>query len=57
MDIAEAKEFLKGKEHGVLVARKKDGRLRPVAIGAVHAHGVGPLHEEERISFIRIGRL
>ena len=28
MDIAEAKEFLKGKQHGVLVARKKDGSLQ-----------------------------
>ncbi len=28
MDIDEAKVFLKGKQHGVLVARKKDGSLQ-----------------------------
>lgn len=28
MDVTEAKEFLRGKQHGVLVARKKDGSIQ-----------------------------
>ncbi len=40
MDIAEAKEFLKGKEHGVLVARKKDGSLQMTLVSpAIGANG------------------
>ena len=35
MDIAEAKEFLKGKKHGVLVARKKDGSLQMTLVSPV----------------------
>jgi hypothetical protein len=35
MDIAEAKEFLKGKEHGVLVVRKKDGSLQMTLVSPV----------------------
>ncbi len=35
MDIAEAKEFLKGKQHGVLVARKKDGSLQMTLVSPV----------------------
>ncbi len=40
MDIAEAKEFLKGKEHGVLVVRKKDGSLQMTLVSpAIVANG------------------
>ena len=35
MDISEAKGFLKGKEHGVLVARKKDGSLQMTLVSPV----------------------
>ncbi len=40
MDIAEAKEFLKDKQHGVLVARKKDGSLQMTLVSpAIGANG------------------
>ena len=35
MEIAEAKEFLKDKHHGVLVARKKDGSLQMTLVSPV----------------------
>ena len=35
MDISEAKGFLKGKQHGVLVARKKDGSLQMTLVSPV----------------------
>jgi PPOX class probable F420-dependent enzyme len=35
MTIAEAKEFLKDKHHGVLVARKKDGSLQMTLVSPV----------------------
>ncbi|MEE8607097.1 MAG: pyridoxamine 5'-phosphate oxidase family protein [Nitrospiraceae bacterium] len=35
MDITEAKEFLKDKKHGVLVARKKDGSLQMTLVSPV----------------------
>ena len=35
MKIAEAKEFLKDKHHGVLVARKKDGSLQMTLVSPV----------------------
>jgi len=40
MDIDEAKVFLKGKQHGVLVARKKDGSLQMTLVSpAIAANG------------------
>ena len=35
MTIAEAKEFLRGKHHGVLVARKRDGSLQMTLVSPV----------------------
>jgi PPOX class probable F420-dependent enzyme len=35
MEIAEAQEFLKGKHHGVLVARKRDGSLQMTLVSPV----------------------
>ncbi len=40
MDLAEAKEFLRGKQRGVLVARKKDGSIQMTLVSpAIGANG------------------
>ena len=40
MNIAEARDFLKGKQHGVLVARKKDGSIQVTLVSpAIVANG------------------
>src|SRR5436853_7533114 len=39
MEIAEAREFLKDKHHGVLVTRKKDGALQMTLVSPVIGSG------------------